>query len=169
MQQQLLVYGFGPYGKYSHNITVDIIEQIEKIKLAPTVIFETRFSRKMFETVLHKHQPTYIIGLGQDSRARKIRIERKAINWRKSPGGKGRPISKNGAEFHYVPLKLATEQGTTIAYNAGDYVCNYSMYLMCEYCRKTDSKFAFLHLPLSVNINQCVAFISRAIKNATKV
>ena len=165
MQAHALVYGFGPFGQYSHNITVDIIEQIEKLKLAPTVVFETRFNRKMFETVLLQHQPKLIIGLGQDSRAKKIRIERKAINWRKSPGGKGRPISKNGAESLYVPLKLASTRATTIAYDAGDYVCNYSMYLMCEYCQNTSNKFAFLHMPLSVDVSQSVALITTFIQS----
>ena len=160
-----LVYGFGPFGKYSHNITVDIIEQIEHLTLVSTVIFETRFSRKMFEGVLQEHQPTLIIGLGQDSRAKKIRIERKAINWRKSPAGKGRLISKYGAKYQYVPLKLASAPATTITYDAGDYVCNYSMYLMCEYCQKTASKFAFLHVPLSVNVGQAASFITKVIES----
>ena len=164
MRNNTLVYGFGPYADYSHNITVDIIKQVQRLKLAPTVIFETRFSRKMFETVLQTQRPRLVIGLGQDSRAKKIRIERKAINWRKSPQAKGRPISKCGAQFQYVPLKVASVPGTTITYDAGDYVCNYSMYLMCDYCQNSDNKFAFLHMPLSVNVLQATSLIGDIIE-----
>ena len=165
MYKHALVYGFGPYAKHPHNITVDIIEQITRLKLAPAVTFETRFSRKMFETVLQKYQPQLVIGLGQDSRAKKIRIERKAINWRKSPSGRGRPISKHGAKYHYVPLKIRSKPGTTIAYDAGDYVCNYSMYLMCEYCQNSGRKFAFLHVPLTVNVADTAALIGEIIQS----
>ena len=159
MHKNALVYGFGPYANYPHNITIDVIDRVKQLKIAPAVIFETRFSRKMFDSVLQKHQPQLIIGLGQDSRAKKIRIERRAINWQKSSNRTGRPISKHSARYQYVPLKVASVPGTTIAYDAGDFVCNYSMYLMCEYCLNTDNMFAFLHLPLSVNVSRAASLV----------
>ena len=161
-----LVYGFGPFANYTHNITADIVLEVNRQKLAATFVFETRFSKQMFDLALQRHQPQLVIGLGQDSRARKIRIERRAHNWRKSPGGTGRPITKGGKKYLYVPLKVKTRPGTTITYDAGDYVCNYSMYLMCEYCRTTNNKFAFLHLPLSVNIARAVSLIGEIIQSA---
>ena len=165
MYKHVLVYGFGPYAKYPHNITVDVIRQIRRLKLADTVTFETRFSRKMFETVLQKYQPKLVIGLGQDSRAKKIRIERRAINWRKSPTGSGRPISRHGEKYRYVPLKIKSKAAMTITYDAGDSVCNYSMYLMCEYCQNTGRKFAFLHLPLNVNVAGAATLIEEIIQS----
>ena len=161
-----LVYGFGPFANFSHNVTVDIVHRVTQLKLAPAVIFETRFSKKMFVSALEKYRPQLVIGLGQDSRARKIRIERKAVNWRKSPGQAGRPISTGGEKCLYVPLKVSAFPGTTITYNAGDYVCNYSMYLMCEYCLNTDRRFAFLHVPLSVNINQAAELVDKIIESS---
>ncbi len=166
MHQQALIYGFGPYAQYNRNITIDVIQQIDRLKLASTVIFETRFSRKMFEKTLKKHQPQIVIGLGQDARARKIRIERRAVNWRKSRTGRGRPISRIGSKYLYVPLKIVPVHGTTVAYDAGDYVCNFSMYIMCEYCQNTAVKFAFLHLPLKVDADLAAALIGQIIDSS---
>lgn len=161
-----LVYGFGPFANYAHNVTVDIVREVKRLNIAPAIVFETRFSRSMFAHALRTHQPNIVIGLGQDSRARKIRIERRAINWQKSPGGEGRPITSNGIKYLYVPLKVKALPGTTITYDAGEYVCNYSMYLMCEYCRNTRNKFAFLHLPLSVDVAEAVALVAEIIQFA---
>ncbi len=163
-KNKILVYGFGPYAHYRHNVTADIIKAIAVQKITSTYIFQTKFSRTMFDCVLDEYQPELIIGLGQDSRARKIRIERKAKNWRKGLLTLGRPISKAGPEHHYVSLKVVSNADSTITYDAGAYVCNYSMYVMCEYCKKTDAKFAFLHVPVKVDVSQVACFVTNIIK-----
>lgn len=165
MYNDALIYGFGAYANYTHNVTVEIIEQVHRRGIAPAMVFETRFSRAMFEHALLKHKPGVVIGLGQDSRARKVRIERKAVNWRKPLAGKGQPISRNGAKQLYVPLKIQSLPGTTIAYDAGDYVCNFSMYVMCQWCQVTGAKFAFLHLPLAVDTGFATLMIERILRS----
>ncbi len=164
LKSEILAYGFGPYAHYRHNVTIDIIERLKRKNIARCVIFKTQFSRKMFEQALQKYQPRIIIGLGQDGRARKIRIERKAINWRKGLLTSGRPISKKGPKHRYVSLKIDNNTDSTITYDAGAYVCNYSMYLMCEYCEKTDAKFAFLHIPVKADAQKVADFVSNALK-----
>ena len=114
--------------------------------------------------MLDDYRPELIIGLGQDSRARKIRIERKAKNWRKGLLTPGRPISKTGPDYQYVSHKVASNADSTITYDAGAYVCNYSMYLMCEYCRCTNTKFAFLHVPVKADVNKVASFVTNIIR-----
>jgi len=139
---------------------MDVIEQLKKKNIAQCVIFETRFNRKMFEQALEKYNPKVIIGLGQDGRARKIRIERKAINWRKGLLTPGRNISKQGPNYRYVSLKVASTSDSTVTYDAGDYVCNYSMYLMAEYGERTKARFAFFHIPVNADIKKTARFVS---------
>ena len=163
-QTNVLIYGFGPYAHYRHNVTADIVNVIAEQKTAITHIFTTKFSRKMFDSVLEDYQPELIIGLGQDSRARKIRIERKAKNWRKGLLSPGRPIFKTGPDYQYVSHKVASNADTTITYDAGAYVCNYSMYVMCEFCKKTNAKFAFLHVPVKADVHNVADFVTNIVK-----
>ena len=162
-KNKTLIYGFGPYGQYKHNVTMDVLNQLSEYKNLATHLFETRFSRSMFKTVFRQHQGNMIIGLGQDSRARKIRIERRSRNWRKPLSGQGRVICDHGPKIRYVSLKMPANQHATIAYDAGDYVCNYSMYLMSGFCQPVQMKYAFLHLPLNVKINHVVELIAQTI------
>ena len=163
-QRDVLIYGFGPYAHYRHNVTIDIIEQLKLKSFAQCNIFKTQFSRKMFSQALEEQNPKIIIGLGQDSRARKIRIERKARNWRKGLLTTGRPISKSSPKYRYAPLKVVSDSSSTVTYDAGAYVCNYSMYLMCEYCEKTNAKFAFLHIPVKVDVKKTAGFVANILK-----
>ncbi len=165
MNNKVLLYGFGPYAHYQHNVTGGIVNALTRRLPVNSHIFATKFSRIMFQTVLQDYQPEFIIGLGQDARAKKIRIERRAKNWRKGLITPGRPISKSSPEYRYASLKVKSDSSSTVTYDAGAYVCNYSMYLMCEYCEKTKAKFAFLHVPLKVDVDQCAKFIEGVIKN----
>ena len=159
-----LVYGFGPYGKYTHNITTNIVREINRVKLAKGIVFDVQFDSNQFTEALERYQPEVIIGLGQHPRARKIRIERRARNWRESASLAGKPIESYGPEFRYVSLKIPEAEETTVTYDAGDYVCNYSMYLMCRETEKMDAKYAFLHVPIHVDIQQTIELIATVLE-----
>lgn len=160
MYKKALIYGFGPYEMYKHNITADIIGEVKSAKIAKGIIFDTRFTRSMFEQALQQYKPEVIIGLGQHSSARKIRIERRACNWQSVGPLRGSKISPGGPDFRYVNLKVARTDSSTITYEAGTYVCNYSMYLMCEYSERTGARFAFLHVPLEFDAKKAARFIT---------
>ena len=112
---RILVYGFGPYKQYRTNITETTLRNIRLPKNTTVHIFDVRFARQMFIDVFDQIQPTIIIGLGQHPRARKLRIERKTF-----PRG-------DPKKSLTTTLKLPNTSDTTIAYNPGDYVCNFSM------------------------------------------
>jgi len=154
-----LVYGFGPYGKFAHNVTTDIIRLVNRMKWAKGIVFDVRFNRKQFTEALERYQPEIVIGLGQHPRARKIRIERRARNWKSSPSPDGTQIESRGPEHRYVSLKIPVAEGATITYDAGDYVCNYSMYVMCRETEKMGAKYSFLHVPLDVDVEKASELI----------
>ena len=151
-----LVYGFGPYEKYNHNVTTDIIREVNRLKLARGIVFDVRFDSNQFIAALERYQPKVIIGIGQHPRARKIRIERRARNWHESACSTGKPIESCGPEFRYPSLKIPTTEDTTVTYNAGAYVCNYSMYLMCREAERMKAEYAFLHVPIHVDIQRII-------------
>lgn len=159
-----LVYGFGPYGKFAHNVTTDIIHSVNRRKLAKGIVFDVRFYRKQFVEALNHYQPEIVIGLGQHPRAWKIRIERRARNWQSSPHPNGKRIESRGPEFRFVSLKIPVAEGTTVTYDAGDYVCNYSMYLMCGETEKVNSMYAFLHVPINVDVEQATRLIGKILR-----
>ena len=159
-----LIYGFGPYEQYLHNVTIDIIEEVRRTRLSHSAVFETRFSRKMFEEILKQYDPDIVIGVGQTSRARKIRIERRAINWRDDRRSSSKKISRDGPQYRYATLKIKNTDESTITYDAGNYVCNFSMYIMCEYAQKTGAGFAFLHVPIDIEPKRAAAFLRNTLK-----
>ena len=163
--KRMLAYGFGPFGVYSHNITSDIIDDINRLGIANGIVFETQFKRSMIENALQQYAPDIIIGIGLHGRAKKIRIERRARNWQVADGSNGKRIVSKSPEFRYVPIKIQPTEMSTVTYNAGSYVCNYSMYLMCEYCEKTNAKFAFLHVPVNVNPRLASRFIGEIFRS----
>ncbi len=162
--QNTLIYGFGPYKQFHSNVTTGIIQEIRRTRLAKTLIFETKFSRKLFEEGFRQHHPQVILGLGQAHRAKIIRIERKAINQRSGSKNSDMPITRNGPMYRYVNLKLPVCEMSNVTYDAGSYVCNFSMYIACEYAQKAGARFAFLHLPLGINPKNGVAYLRKILR-----
>lgn len=115
--QRILIYGFGPYQQYTSNITEILLRSMKLPRNVFKEVFEVRFSRHMFETIFETVQPDVILGLGQHPRARKLRIERRTHK-RDHP-----------AQTRFVNLSLPHTSETTVTYDAGNYVCNYSMWV----------------------------------------
>jgi pyrrolidone-carboxylate peptidase len=138
---------------------------VRRARLAKTIIFETRFSRKLFEENFKQNRPNVIIGLGQAHRARKIRIERRAINQRSSGKKPDKLICHSGPAYRYVNLILPVSEMSTISYDAGRYVCNFSMYIACEYAVKTGAYFAFLHFPIGTSPKAGVSYLREILRD----
>jgi pyrrolidone-carboxylate peptidase len=163
---RVLVYGFGPYRGFPANITEKIIDMLPAQPNVKTVIFPVRFHRRQFIGVLEGHKPDIVIGLGQCTRHR-TEIESRAANRKRA--GKGlplKPIRTSGPEF--LPVTLDIELGPQVgrSANAGDYVCNYSMYVMLDYISRTagEVKFTFLHIPHDSDPRKGTALVTRTIK-----
>lgn len=164
--QDILIYGFKPYLGYSENVTEVIIQEINDRKMGRGTVFDVEFDREMFAKTLRKHHPKMVIGLGQHPRARKIRIERRARNWQKAPERDGSKIDRAGPEYQYVSLKLPDREQTTITYDAGSYVCNFSMYVMNREAEKLGAKYAFLHVPRYASPQKVVTLINEYINQS---
>ena len=162
---RVLVYGFGPYREFRKNITETIIKALPPLPELTTAVFPVRFSRRQFVDVLERHEPDHVIGLGQCTRNR-VELESKAINRKQvSNMDPAKPIRKSGAEF--LPTTLGINLGLEVGHsdNAGEYVCNYSMYVMLEYISRTgrNIRFGFLHVPHNIDSEKGTALVTKAI------
>lgn len=156
----VLIYGFKPYLVYSENVTEDIIEEINSRKIGRGIILDVEFDRDLFTRPIKQHRPSIVIGLGQHPRARKIRIERRARNWQEGPNKNGSKIDKAGPDYQYVSLKLPGNEQTTTTYDAGNYVCNFSMYVANEEAKKVGATYAFLHVPRKADPERTATLIN---------
>jgi pyrrolidone-carboxylate peptidase len=162
---RVLVYGFGPYEEFRNNITVTIIKALPSVPGLKTAVFPVRFNRRQFIEVLERQEPDNVIGLGQSTRDR-IEIESRAINHKRaSKMGPVKPIRQSGAE--YLPTTLNIKLGPQVrrSDSPGDYVCNYSMYVMLDYINRSagEVKFGFLHIPHDLDPRKGTALVARAI------
>jgi pyrrolidone-carboxylate peptidase len=153
---KIMVYGFGPYCEFRDNITEKIIRALPKISGVETHVFEVSFDREMFLRTFRETDPDVILGLGQHPLARKIRVERRARDARSDRNGK--PIEGTGSRR--MSLTLPKHKLSTTTYDAGDYVCNFSMWAAEEYARSTGKRAAFLHLPRRLEVSVGVEYLT---------
>ena len=149
---KILVHGFGPYQKWRDNITVKVLGHLKDRKNLATKIFDVAFDSEMFLREIRENAPDVVIGMGQHPRARKIRIERTAVNRRRnSRDDVAEKIDPDGPDKLHVCLKIPAGPGLRITYNAGDYVCNFSMYVLGRYCVERNIRYGFLHVPMKMD------------------
>lgn len=165
-----LIYGFGPYEHFKSNLTEIIVLELRKVLDVSTHIFPVVFAQEMFVDVFDEVRPDVIIGLGQHPRARKFRIERRARNWM-IPGRQppGHEISPGAMPQAFATLSLPRDHRTTISYDAGTYVCNYSMWQMHRWCQERGARWAFLHVPLSRDVCPVVDYLKQAVSEISPI
>ena len=151
--QRILIYGFGPYQQYASNVTEVTLRGMRLPRNTFKRVFEVRFDRHMFERAFETIQPDVILGLGQHPRAQKLRIERRTYR-------RGRSI-----QSRFATLSLPHTSETTVAYDAGDYVCNYSMWIGTEWCMRNDARYGFLHVPKDYTTTKLARYLRQAIKS----
>lgn len=147
--KRILLYGFGPYRQFRDNITARIIKSLPRQAGLKKVVFPVRFHRAQFVEALLRFKPDMVLGLGQSAR-RRIDVESQAINRRRARReSKAKPISLSGPQRlkTTLPLKIGNQAGKSTS--AGDYVCNFSMYVMLDHIRRYDLgvSYGFVHIP----------------------
>jgi pyrrolidone-carboxylate peptidase len=143
----LLLYGFGLYDNHESNISAQLVEGLGLPFNVQREIFEVRFDRGMFVEAIDRHDPDIILGLGQSARSRRIRIERKALNRMGERSEAKRPISRRGPDHLFMTLGIPGNGRARLSYDAGTYVCNFSMYVIAQHCRGSGKRLGFIHLP----------------------
>jgi pyrrolidone-carboxylate peptidase len=161
---RILIYGFKPYGPYTNNISEQAVNVLSDRPNLEKKVFPVKFDYQMFYQIFLKLKPEIIIGLGQHPRARKLRIERKARNMMKTDKSRITPINKRSPEFRFANLTLPESELTTKTYNAGTYVCNFSMYVMADYCELTNARFGFIHIPLNMKVIDVKRYINNTLQ-----
>jgi len=163
---RILIYGFGPYRRFRDNVTEKLIRRLPKRRELRTIIFPVRFHRRQFIDAVRKHDPEVILGLGQCSRGRRLRIELRAVNKRRNDkGDKTKAIIRGGPRQLPTHLKLHTGSAARFSRNAGHYVCNYSMYVILDYLkrRREPVRFGFIHLPHNFDSRKAKRILLKAV------
>ncbi|HEY1269653.1 MAG TPA: hypothetical protein VGH16_20510 [Candidatus Binatia bacterium] len=166
---RLLVYGFGPYKQFKTNITQKIVRKLPRSRNLKKIVFPVRFDKNQFIAAIEKYRPDVILGLGQWGSGKHLRIERRAVNRRRdSKVEKGREIRRGGPRSLAPTLSIegmTLASRTAISSNAGDYVCNFSMYIMLDHLRRRDRKagFGFVHVPHDYDLKRAERFVRKLI------
>ncbi len=164
---RLLIYGFGPYKQFKENITAKILRRLPARKGVKKAIFPVRFQKRQFIEALRKYRPEVILGLGQTSRSGRLKIERRAVNrMRESRDMQARPIISRGSKWLETNLGLNGGRRAKTSHNAGDYVCNYSMYVILDYLRRRrlPTRFGFIHIPYDYNLARAQGFLLKVVR-----
>jgi pyroglutamyl-peptidase len=166
----ILVYGFGPYRRFQKNITQEIVRRLPAAQNLKKIVFPVSFDKKQFTTAINKYRPHIVLGLGQCSTGRLLRIERRAVNRRRNQKKeKPRSIVRGGAKWLSTDLKMgkpALGKKTKFSRDAGDYVCNFSMYVILDYLRRhrRPTRFGFIHVPHTYDPRRAVKCVGKVLK-----
>ena len=161
---KILLYGFKPWGKLNKNISQEIVRKIKPRKKLKKVIFDVKFEKKQFKDAIKKFKPDVIIGLGMSGRGKKIRIERKALNILNKHNKKPKIKILNSGKELFANLRIKKDNNSRISYYAGDYVCNYSIYVISGLIKNKKIRYGFLHIPKTYNLDRAVRFVENIIK-----
>jgi pyroglutamyl-peptidase len=166
---RILVYGFGPYRRFKNNITKEIVRKLPASRNLKKIIFPVRFHKRQFINAVKRRRPDIVLGLGQCSTGRMLRIERRAINKkRNTKNEKPHAIARGGSKWLPTSLKLEKspwDKQAKMSYDAGDYVCNFSMYVILDYLRRCRPKtrFGFIHVPHDYDPARAEVFLARLV------
>ena len=161
---RLLIYGFGPYREFPENITEKILHKLPQRSGLKKIVFPVRFHKGQFISAVKKHKPDVILGLGQCSRGRRLRIEARAKNRKRTnPKEKIRPIIAGGPQRLGTNLRLALNGESSN--HAGEYVCNYSMYVMLHFIKRQrlPIRYGFIHIPYQYDYKRAVRLLDQAV------
>ena len=165
---RLLIYGFGPYRQFQDNVTERILRRFPRRRGLKKIVFPVRFHRSQFINAVKEHKPDVILGLGQCSRGQRLRVEARAINKRRDhEHEKGRAIMTAGSRTLRTQLQVALGRQGQSSSDAGDYVCNYSMYIILDFIgrRRLPIRFGFIHIPYRYDYRKAIRLLGKAIVN----
>lgn len=168
--KRILLYGFGPYREFRDNITAKILKSLPPQPGLKKVVFPVRFHRAQFVDAITRTKPVLILGLGQSSR-RTIDVESQALNHRRSRrADKPKRISLRGPEKLKTTLELRVGRQARRSSNAGDYVCNFSMYVMLDHIRGRglDISYGFIHIPHDYEPIKATGFVAKILRRCLR-
>ena len=163
---RLLIYGFGPYRQFQDNVTEKILRGLPRQSGREKIVFPVRFHKGQFLSAIKQHRPHVILGLGQCAHGGRLRVEAQAANRRRnSQGEKARPILLRGPGRLRTDLKLALGRQGKPSSKAGEYVCNYSMYVILDFIKrhKLPIRFGFIHVPHRYNYKKAIRLVEKAL------
>jgi pyroglutamyl-peptidase len=163
---RILVYGFGPYRQFKDNVTAKVLREVPNRRWLKKAVFLVKFQRSQFIQAVEKFTPDVILGMGQCSRGRLLRIETRAINKRRSSKKeKARQIVPRGAPKLISNCRLQLKGHARRSCNAGDYVCNYSMYVILDFLkrRQLPIRFGFVHIPSRYDVMKAARLLEKTI------
>ncbi|HKY07659.1 MAG TPA: hypothetical protein VJQ55_05445 [Candidatus Binatia bacterium] len=159
--KRILVYGFGPYREFRNNITARIVRSLRPRRGLKKIVFPVRFHQKQFVDAIERFKPEIVLGLGQSSR-RRIDVETQAVNRRRWRGPDPlKAILPGGPEKIATTLKLRVGRQGRRSTDAGDYVCNFSMYVMLDHIRRqeADIRYGFMHIPQDYDLEKAAGLV----------
>lgn len=163
---RLLIYGFGPYREFRDNVTEKILRRLPRQSGRKKIVFPVRFHKGQFLTAIKQHRPDVILGLGQCADGRRLRIEAQAANRRRnSRAEKAKPILQGGPRRLRTNLKLALGGQGRSSSKAGEYVCNYSMYVILDFIKRHQLpiRFGFIHVPHRYDYKKAIRLVEKAL------
>lgn len=168
-EKKILVTGFEPFDGDSTNPSANFLSWLNvksfnfdiRTELLP-VSFTTAYSK--LENAFNSFNPTHVVLTGFAKNRTELTIERIAINWvdARIPDNddlilKAQKIRENGEDglFTTLPIEKMLESAkkigcpTKISTTAGEYVCNYLIYLYLSYNKKVPG--TFFHIPSALD------------------
>lgn len=164
--KRILLYGFGRYRQFRDNITAEIVKSLPSQPGLRKIVFPVRFSRRQFVDALKRLNPDVVLGLGQSSRGR-IEVESQAINRRRARrADKPKPISPHGPGRLKTTLDLRPGKQAGKSTSAGDFVCNFSMYVMLDHIRRNglDIPYGFIHIPHDYEQKKATGLVEKILR-----
>jgi pyroglutamyl-peptidase len=164
--ERILLYGFGAYREFRENITTKIIKALPPQSGLKKIIFPVRFHRSQFVHAIDRVKPDVVLGLGQSSR-HGIDVETQALNRRRTHvGDSSKPILVNGPVRLRTTLRLKVGRRVRTSTNAGDYVCNFSMYVMLDHIRRNGRKipYGFIHIPHDYDLMKAAGLVEKIVR-----
>jgi pyroglutamyl-peptidase len=131
------------------------------------VVFPVRFHRGQFIEAIKRHDPDIVLGLGQCSGGRRLRVEARAVNARRARiDQKAKPIVVRGAVHLMTNLPVSLGPRGRRSDFAGDYVCNFSMYVMLDFLARQESKtrYGFVHIPHDYDPRKAAVILDGALE-----
>ena len=163
---RIIVYGFGPYRRYRDNVSEKILRAWPRQRGLKKIVFPVRFNKSQFTDAVQSFRPDAVLGLGQCSRGRLLRMETSAKNRRRDGGDVNpRPIVRGGAPKLFPDLRLSLRGHGRLSRDAGDYVCNYSMYVILDFIKRQrlPVRFGFIHVPRRYDAEKALRTLRRAV------
>jgi len=164
----LLLTGFGPFGSIAVNPSQVIAERLHGATFGslrvvshvlPVVFGE---DAALVESLVAEHDPVVVLSLGVAARDGTLRLETLGRNLRQSPEGP-RPIAEDGpgdaaatlALGHVLAAVERAEVPIRLSDDAGDYLCNHSLYTTLRLAERAKGRFraGFLHIPKALEFH----------------